>query len=459
MSAAASKLLPALLAAITFALTTVGAVRAAPIIIENVTLIDGTGAPPAAGMTVVIDNGRFTRVVPAGLAAGVSGSRIDGRGKFLIPGLMDMHIHLRGRTEITTDGIRRANGAREIGVAALQSYIYSGVTSIYDAGNNPDYIFGLRDDERAGRLISPRIFTTGGIATQTGSHGSSEGFTALESWPEARAGLDAHLARRPDVLKLTLEERGWGARPLIPLLDLGLMQRVIEHANDQGIRTVVHASSELRARESIFAGVDALAHPVIQGPVSDSFVQLMGAKRVPMVTTLAIGDNYSRLVEDPGYLDQPLYRASLSPADIAALKSQRRDEWAKSTWTYWMKLMTPVAQENLRKLHAGGAILVVGTDQTSGPALHRELELLAAAGIPALDIIKMATLHGAMFLGLERELGSIEPGKKADAVLLSANPADNIRNAREIALVIKDGVILDESQLSLAGGPVPRRKH
>jgi imidazolonepropionase-like amidohydrolase len=447
----------ACLVAVTAAAMSSMAAAADTLVVENVTVIDGTGSPSKPAMTVVIADGRFKAVAPTSYLGGVAGRKIDGRGKFLIPGLMDMHVHLRGGTEITPEGIRKVALKRDEGIAALHSYLYSGVTSIYDAGNVPEYIFEFRGLERSGDLLSPRIFATGGIATQPGSHGSGAGSTDIESWPEARAALDAHLALQPDLLKLTFEERGWGARPLIPLLDVALMQRVIEYTNDHGIRTVVHTSSELRAREAIFAGIDALAHPVIQGPVSDSFVKLMGAKRVPMVTTLTIGDNYSRLVENPDHLDQPLYKASLSPAEIATLKSQRRKEWSDSRWTWWMKVMTPVAQENLRKLHDGGAILVVGTDQSSGPAVHRELELLAAAGLPPLAIVRMATLNGAVFLGREKDMGSIEVGKLADAVRLNADPGQNIENARDIALVVKGGAIIDESQLQLAGGPVPSR--
>lgn len=446
------------LVAVAAAMVPLVTAAAESLVIDQVTVIDGTGSPPRPAMTVVIEDGRFKAIAPSAGLGRVAGRKIDGRGKFLIPGLMDLHVHLRGAAEITPAGLKQAEFQLDEGIAALHSFLYSGVTSIYDAGNIPDYIFELRAQERAGTLLAPRIFATGGIATRPGSHGSGPGFTDIENWPGARPALDAHLARQPDVLKLTLEERGWGARPLIPLLDVGVMRRVIEYANDHGVRTVVHASSELRAREAVFAGIDALAHPVIQGPVSESFVKLMGAKRVPMVTTLTIGDNYSRLVEHPDYLDQPLYQASLSPGEIANLKSRRREEWSASRWTWWMKLMTPVAQENLQKLYDGGAILVTGTDQTSGPALHRELELLAAAGLPPLAIIRMATLNGAVFLGREKDLGSIEVGKLADAVLLNADPAQNIENARDIALVVKGGAIIDESRLQLAGGPVTQRQ-
>jgi imidazolonepropionase-like amidohydrolase len=98
-----------------------------------------------------------------------------------------------------------------------------------------------------------------------------------------------------------------------------------------------------------------------------------------------------------------------------------------------------------------------GTDESSGAATHRELELLAAAGIAPLDIIRIATYNGAVFLGKADQLGSIDTGKLADLVLLAKDPTADINNARSIVLVMKNGQIIDESQLPLAGGRQPRR--
>lgn len=192
-----------------------------------------------------------------------------------------------------------------------------------------------------------------------------------------------------------------------------------------------------------------LAHPVIQGPITDEFAKLMRAKQIPMVTTLTIGENYSRLAEHPEYLDEPLYRATLTADEIEKLKTETRKEYQERKWTRWMQIMTTIAQENLRKISEAGGVLVAGTDQTTGPALHRELELLADAGIPPLEVIRIATLNGAIFLGKERELGSIEEGKIADLVLLSADPVENIHNTREILEVIKGGQLIDRSALNL----------
>lgn len=433
-----------------------GAAQAETYTIEHVTLIDGTGAPPKADMTVQVDGDRIAAVGPSALAGPAKGVRIDGHGKYLMPGIMDVHIHLRGALpELNPDGTHKVDeaGAR----AALASFIYSGVTTVVDVGNQPENILKERADERAGRIQSPHIFATGNLITYPGSHGDSMAIR-ISDFEKDKALLDKHIAeQQPDILKLTYDEEGWGSRPMITLMPTDLLQQIIRYYNMHGIRTTVHISNENRALEAIYAGTDTLAHPIIQGPVSDSFVKLMAAKKTPFATTLTIGENYSRLAEHPEYLDQPLYVASLSAQERQELKTKTRDEWQKRSWTWWMKLMTPICEENIRKVVAAGGVAALGTDQTSGPATHREMELLAQAGIAPLQIIKIATLNGAVFLGKADTMGSVEPTKIADLLLLNADPSVDINNAKSIALVMKAGKIIDESKLPLAGGPQKRR--
>ncbi len=417
------------------------------ILIEHVTLIDGTGRPPVPDASVLVEGDRIARVARGAIAAPVGAQRIDGRGKFLIPGLMDVHIHLRGGRGKQPDD--------RAGIRALQSYLYSGVTTVLDVGNNQDFIFRLREMERSGKIISTRLLACGPIVTYPGSHGARGGMALeVDSWPQAKPKLDAHIALKPDMLKLTYEEEGWGTRPMISLLPTDLMQHIVEYYNDHGIRTTAHISSEIRAREAIFAGIDTLAHPDIQGPVSDAFVNLMKARQIPMATTLTIGEGYSRLAEHPEYLDQPLYRAVLEPEEIQRLKTEVSDQQKKSRWASWMKIMTPVAQESLRRINAAGGILALGTDQSIGPATHRELELLVEGGIPPLDAIRIGTLNAARFLGRDRDMGSVEEGKIADLVLLNADPLKDINNAKQIDMVMKAGQVIDRSKLDL---PVNRR--
>jgi imidazolonepropionase-like amidohydrolase len=427
------------------------------LVIEHVTLLDGVHAPQP-DMTVAVDGARIAAVTPSALARDLKGHRIDGRGRFLMPGLMDVHIHLRGGFDPgpTPDG-EPAPPNRQEGVEALASFLYAGVTTVVDVGNRPEHILPLRADERAGRILSPRIYATGNLITYPGSHGDRIA-VRISDFEKDKALLERHIAeQQPDILKLTLEEEGWGSRPMVPLMPVELLGKIIRYYNLHGIRTTVHVSSELRSLEAIYAGSDTLAHPVIQGPVSDSFVKLMAAKKTPFASTLTIGDNYSRLVEHPEYLDQPLYVASFSAADREQLKTKTRAEWQARTWTAWMKVMTPIAEENVRKVHAAGGVVACGTDQSSGAATHRELELLAEAGIAPLDIIRIATYNGAVFLGKSDQLGSIDTGKLADLVLLAKDPSTDINNAKSIVLVMKNGQVIDESQLPLAGGKRARR--
>ncbi|THD59914.1 amidohydrolase family protein [Phenylobacterium sp.] len=441
----------ALLAACAFGLTIAPlSARAEAWAIEHVTLIDGTGHAPQPDMTVTVDGDKITAVTPSALAKAPKGKVVDGRGKFLMPGLMDVHIHLHGGVDQKTDTV-------ESRTQTLAGFLYSGVTTVYDAGNQTDIILPLRAAERAGKIASPRIFATGNLITYPGSHGTGMAVN-IQDFEKDKDKLDKHIAeQQPDVVKLTLEEEGWGARPMITLMPEPLLRDIIRYYNLHGIRTTIHVSSELRAEEAIFAGTDSLAHPVIQGPVSDSFVKLMGAKKIPFASTLTIGENYSRLAEHPEYLDQPLYAATFSPADRQTLKTKTRAEYQARMWTAWMKLMTPVAEENIRKVWAAGGVVALGTDQSSGPASQRELELLVQAGLKPFDVLTIATHNGAVLLGKADQLGSVEPGKLADLLLLNADPSADIENVKKIAFVMKGGQIIDESKLPLAGGPQKRR--
>lgn len=443
-------------AAITLALA-VAAARADGVVIEHVTLLDGVHAPQA-DMTVATDGERIAAVTPSALAHGLKGRRIDGRGRYLMPGLMDVHIHLRGGFDPgPAPDAEPGPPNRQEGVEALASFLYAGVTTVLDVGNRPEHILPLRADERAGRILAPRIFATGNLITYPGSHGDRVALR-ISDFEKDKALLDKHIAeQQPDILKLTLEEEGWGSRPMIPLMPVDLLSKIIRYYNLHGIRTTVHVSSELRSLEAIYAGSDTLAHPVIQGPVSDSFVKLMAAKKTPFASTLTIGDNYNRLVEHPEYLDQPLYVASFSPAERTRLKTRTREEWKSRSWTAWMKVMNPIAEENVRKVHAAGGVAACGTDQSSGAATQRELELLAEAGIAPLDVIRIATYNSAVFLGKADQLGSIETGKLADLVLLGKDPTVDINNAKAILAVMKGGRMIDESELPLAGGKQRRR--
>ena len=421
------------------------------LVIQDVTLIDGTGKPPVSDVTIIVQGDRIRYVGPTAVDVPRGAHRIDGKGKYVIPGLMDTHIHLKGgRLGPHLEADEDAPPNEQDALSALHGYLYAGVTAVYDAGSDPEFFFPFREKERSGEITAPRIFGSGFAISAPGGHAAPVPVT-VEDWAKDRKKVDAVLAWKPDLVKITQDEHGWNMRPYGNYMPIDLLETVIRYVHEHGIRTCIHTSNELRTWEAIYAGVDTLAHPVIQAPVSDKYLNMMKVKKVPQVSTLTIGDGYRRLLDEPEFLDQPLYRAILEPEEIARLRTQEAKKQAGRRWVKWMRVMNPVAQENLRRLNEAGGIVALGTDQDMGPAVHRELELLVDGGISPLDAIKIATLNNAIFLGMEDELGTIEAGKLADLVILKADPTKDINNAKLIDTVIKNGRVIDRTTLQIPG--------
>lgn len=422
----------------------------ADLAITGVTLVDGRGGAPRPGVTVLVRGERIAAIgehlrVPRGVA------RLDGRGRYLMPGMMDAHIHLVGAGQWR--GLANPPGVEVDELAArqyLEGYLYWGVTAVYDAGNDPRLILALRARERAGEIESPRIFASGHALSYPGSWmaGSFHG-VGVPDWPATEAVLESQLAAHPDVQKIVIEGFGLGPNPAVPQLPVDLMRRMVAWLHERGVRTTVHASTEANARAAADAGIDAFAHPVGTGRMSQDFVARLAASRAPIATTLAVFDEIIRLGEDPGFLDGPLYTAVLSPAEIAARKAIGPPRYAALGWSAWFKALMPYYRDNVRRLADAGAVLAVATDRSDGATLHRELELLAEAGIAPAAIVTMATLNGARFVGREADFGSIEPGKFADLLLLEADPTADVRNLRRIVAVVKGGRVVPRARLDL----------
>ncbi len=430
---------------------------------SHVNVVDRVVVP---GTSVRVADGVIADVGPdPKVAATPNDDVVDCDGRYLLPGLMDMHVHLqrephRGPSTTQPVPARRpdmqSERARAEMLSRLAGFLYCGVTSIFDAGNDEQLIFALRDDERAGTIQSPRIFCTGAFVTCTGGHGSTLGScTEINSLPADLPRLKAHLAKRPDILKITYDEHNWGVRPLIPVLSTEVLAGIIRFAHESKTRVTVHVSNETRAREAIASGADSLAHPVIQSPATAEFLWQLASKKIPVASTLAIGERYFRLADRPKFLDDPLYVACLGTGEREDLRTTEHEAQRLNRWADWMRVMTPVAQENLRTLVEGGGIVATGSDLSLGPDLHREMELLQAAGIPTWEVLRSATVHGASFLGLEATMGSIRPGNVADILVVDEDPTVDVSHLSAISTVVKSGWLVDRSKLNVRGLHAP----
>jgi len=423
----------------------VGSADAADLLVRDVTLLDGTGAPARVGVSVQVRNGRVLAVHER--APRLPGATVvDGRGKYLIPGLIDTHIHLQGgRIPLAEGGVRID---RELAVRTLHGYLYSGVTSVVDQGNAADFIFGLRAEERSGALVSPRIFATGANITVPKGYGDNAFSIKVGDLAADRQTLVAHFARRPDIQKFLYDELGTFGAPKAPVLADDVYAAVVRLAKESGIRTTVHVVDGLGARKSLEAGIRSFSHTV-RAAVNDDTVALLRESRVPVSSTLAVLTHIARVADQPEFLEAALFRATVEPEQLAEQAGAERQRYINSGMSARFQTMLPQMFATVRRMHESGVTVALGTDRTFGASVHMELALLHEAGIPVSDLLRIATLNGAIYLGLERELGSLEPGKLADMLLLDADPSRDIAAYQQIAAVFKDGRFIDRRTLDV----------
>jgi imidazolonepropionase-like amidohydrolase len=379
---------------------------------------------------------------------------IDASGKWIIPGLIDAHIHffqsggLYTRPDVIDlrDVRPYANEIARIRQripVTLARYIASGVTSVVDVGG-PFWTFDVRDlatrTERA-----PRVAVAGPlIATYLPQELNAEdpALIKVDSAEESRATVREILARKPDLIKI------W----FIPLpgrslaFQTALVQAAIDASHTAGTRVVVHATELETARAAVQAGADILAHSVEDRRVDEAFIQLLKDRNVVYVTTLVVNEGYQEVLGQKVRLSD-IERRLGDPEAIASFDDLARLPARKRLWAFhWFGRDT--AFWNLKRLQQSGVTIATGTDAGNigtlhGPALHREFELMAEAGLSPEEILAAATRGGARVMGRSDELGTLEKGNLADFVLLDADPLADVAHLRRVFRVVKGGQVFD----------------
>lgn len=409
--------------------------------IRDVTLIDGTGRPAVRHRTVLIDKDRIVAVGGRRLPIGKA-TVIDGRGKYLIPGMIDAHIHLR---DTGPDGKKHSMDIAAA-QAALAGFLALGFTTVADLGNLPGTVQIMRGADPG---VSARLLIAGRVFTAPGGRNADIGIAVTSADP---ALLARHRAEEhPDLIKMVEDKGGFGGQSTANALSTDLMRAIVDDEHRHGLRVVVHVAREADARNAIAAGVDGLAHPVWAEAESEDFVRLVARRRIPFATTLAVADQYGRLLHHPDYLDQPDYALVLPAAERSRMRTGQRDQFAHMAVAAWREQSLPVEMRNIVRIVRAGGIAALGTDLVSGASSHREMQLLRQAGLSPMEIIRIATLNAAIFLGRDRDIGSIAPGKIADLVLLNRDPTADIDATEDIAMVMHNGFIVDRAALPVAG--------
>jgi hypothetical protein len=400
------------------------------------TLIDGTGAPPMKDSAVVIQDGKILSAGPRGKVALPKNAQVlDVTGKTVIPGLWDMHAHFEQ-------------------VEWGPVYLAAGVTTVRDCGNEFEFITAVREAVNSGRGVGPRLLLAGIV---DGSGPLALGVARVDTPEQAREWVHRY------------HDAGFNQIKIYSSVKKENLEVVTSEAHKLGMTVTGHIPEGLTGFDGVNAGMDQINHityivrmmaPDIPGgrgaanspetlkafrnfdpnsEQSHKAIQFLKSHGTVVDPTLAVFEMFQRTGRKPLESFEPGV-AKVAPALSVQLRNvgpgPARADLGQAQFAAELKAVSA--------LHRAGVPIVAGTDQTvPGHSLHRELELYVEAGFTPMEALQAATLVPAKVMGLEHETGTIEPGKRADLVILGANPLENISNVRRTERVIQGGVVYD----------------
>jgi imidazolonepropionase-like amidohydrolase len=427
--------------------------------LTGATVIDGTGGPPRTNATVVMRGGRIECVGDCPLAADVEA--IDARGRWIVPGLIDAHVHYSqtGWVDGRPDAMDlRARFPYDSTVAHLEahpeiffrSYLCSGVTGTFDVGGYP-WTWGMRARAEASNA-APHVAAAGPLLS-TRDHWlnlpASRQFVYTANDSATRAGARMAARYHSDALKVWYIVAGQTPDTVA----LKAQVRVAaEEARAAGIPLIVHATGLWEAKDALRAGARVLVHSVEDEPVDDEFIQLARAAGAFYIPTLTVYDGY-RQVYERHFEGQGVPMQCVDPATRAkvALNDSLPPLNLPPTFRDRFTSMARITADNLRRVHAAGIPVAMGTDAGNPLTLHgvsvfREMEAMAAAGLSPMEVLVSATRTAAMAMGRD-DIGTLQPGKLADLVVLDADPLADIGNLRAVRLVARGGEVWTRAEL------------
>jgi imidazolonepropionase-like amidohydrolase len=394
------------------------------------TVIDVTGKPPIENSVVVIQGDRIIAVGPRAQIKIPNGADTrDATGKFLVPGLWDMHAHFY---------------QVELGPA----YLANGITSARDVGNEIEFGTALRDAAKQGRGLGPRLFLAGYIDGKNDFHS----FDIQVGTPEeARAAVQLY------------KNAGFEQIKIRDHVKPDILKVITGEAHRLGMTVTGHVPEGMNAIEAVEAGMDQLAHlnyvesgfapdlprgqPLfeidLESPQSKKALAVFQARGTVIDPTVAVLELMVRPMNQPIESFEPGVKTVASE-----LLDQINKKGAPAEAAEQVQAAVATLLKIIGALKRAGIPIVAGTDVgVPGHTLHRELELYVKAGLTPLEALQSATLVPARVMKVENEVGTIEPGKRADILILAGNPLENISNIRKTKFVVAQGRLYDCAEL------------
>jgi len=413
---------------------------AAVIAFRGATLVDGTGAPPIPNSLLVVDGGRIASVgvaTPEATANLPPGTQVVAEdGKWIVPGLIDAHVHAESDAD-------------------LRTMLHWGITSVrLMAEDTADAVALARAS--CARADVPEVFPAAPIFTVKGGwwdqgQPPDRNLNRFPATPEeARASVRTAKALGSREIKVMLDDMAWcrAPRPTLAKVPRPVLEALVGEARAQGMRAIVHAPNLEDAKTAVAVGATALAHGVLE-PLDDGTIAAMKARHIFYVPTM---DIFEFLAGPRASLDAVLGIAGragptdierwLEPATLARLRSREYSDHYRTGYPNleYVSRHLPVLRGNLSTLKAAEVPVAMGTDMWAYPGLAAsvEMELYVQAGLTPMEAIRSATEIAARSIEAS-DRGTLERGRRADLLVLDADPLRDVRNVRRIAEIWKGG--------------------
>jgi imidazolonepropionase-like amidohydrolase len=416
---------------------TISGSRADTLAIVGGTLIDGTGSAPVPDSAILIEKGRIVAAGPRSTVKIPHGyTKVDARGKTILPGLWDMHAHFE---QVEWGPI----------------YLAAGATTVRDVGNEFEFITAVRDAIANGRGLGPRMLLAGVV---DGSGPLALGVERVDTPEEAKTWVDRY------------HDAGFQQMKIYSSVKLEELKDVTAEAHHLGMTVTGHIPEGLNAYQGVDAGMDQINHvdyvgEIMRPPLPENATRL---DRLKAGATIDVNSPEAKkaiafLVEHGTVIDPTLAIfesftatsakpfAGFEPGVEKVAPELAEQLSMSSPPSPTSEIVEKVFEKQIEivgALHRAGIPIVAGTDQTvPGHSLHREIELYVQAGFTPMEAIQAATIIPARVMGIDKETGTIETGKRADVIILTANPIEAIRNIRSVEFVITNGTMYNCAEL------------
>lgn len=406
-------------------------------IFKNARIIDGSGNVIENGNLVIAGN--KIKTVTSQTVTYLHATVIDATGKTIMPALIDAHMHLgllRG-TSIDYKNISEQNIRRQ-----LKRYAQYGVGAVLSLGRDSDLIYKLRALRLKQELPGPYIYTAGkgfGVVNGAPPGGVERPDAKYVYRPTTAAEVVTDMkqlaAHRPNMVKLWVDD--WLGK--MPKMKPAIYDIVIDEAHKYDLPVAGHIYYLKDAKSLIRSGINVLEHSIRDNPVDADLINLMRQHHVAIVPTLTLTEAFFIYNDRPAWMFKPFFRNALEPGVFKTLMNRSYGVELSQRKTLVLIL------RNIKTLHDKGILIGLGTDsgalptRVQGFADHRELQLFVAAGLTPMQALQIGTIQSAKIIGADKIMGSLEPGKLANFLVLNANPLDDISNTQRIAAVWLDG--------------------